>query len=79
MAVESQLAARFVCCKCDSRGASVDRFAATGTGISRLMNLQHKQFIAATCRRCGYTEIYNPSVFGRGTNGMDVLDVIFGA
>ena len=78
MKIDDEIASRFTCSKCQSHGANVKRFAATGTGISKLLDIQHNRFIAASCRRCGFTEIYNPEAFEGPKHGVDILDVIFG-
>ena len=68
MNLDQELARRFVCAKCRSEGAHVKRFAATGTGLSRLFDIQHNKFVAASCTNCGYTELFNPHI----------LDLMFG-
>jgi uncharacterized protein len=77
-AIDEELAARFVCAKCRTPGGTVKRIAATGTGISRLFDVQHNRFIAVSCTHCGFTELYNPRVLGDRENLSDVLDVLFG-
>ena len=78
MNLDQELARRFVCAKCRSEGAHVKRFAATGTGLSRLFDIQHNKFVAVSCTNCGYTELYNPHVLERKGVGMDILDLMFG-
>jgi hypothetical protein len=78
MSLDQELARRFVCAKCRSEGAHVKRIAATGTGLSRLFDIQHNKFIALSCANCGYTELYNARVLERKGVGMDVLDLLFG-
>jgi predicted nucleic-acid-binding Zn-ribbon protein len=76
--LEDQIAQRFVCSKCESSGATVKRISAAGTGFSRLFDIQHNTFIAASCVHCGYTEIYNPEVIeGKDRTGA-ILDILFG-
>lgn len=79
MNFDSEMAVRFVCAKCQSHGAKVTRIASTGTGITRLINLQCHQFVAASCQTCGYTEMYNPAVFEQRLVGMDLFDMLFGS
>jgi predicted nucleic-acid-binding Zn-ribbon protein len=76
--LEDQFATRFRCEKCESAGGTVKRFAASGTGLSKLLDIQHNQFIAVSCRNCGYTEIYNPEVLEGKRQLGNVLDVLFG-
>ncbi len=79
MNLDQELARRFVCAKCRRQGGRVKRFAATGTGLSRLFNVQHNKFVAVSCTNCGYTELYNPQILERKGVGMDVLDLLFGS
>ena len=78
MSLDQELARRFVCAKCRSRGGHVKRIATTGTGLSRLLDFQHNKFIAVSCANCGYTEFFNPRVLERRGVGTDILDLLFG-
>jgi len=78
MSLEDQIASRFVCSKCKGHGAAVKRISAAGTGISKLLDIQHNQFITASCRNCGYTEIYNPEPLEGKRHLGSILDVLFG-
>ncbi len=75
--LDHELATRFVCPKCEQRGALVEHVACTGTGISRWIDLQHRHYAAVTCSRCGFTEFYDlKTLRGSDTLG-DILDIIF--
>jgi len=76
--LEDQFTTRFKCSRCDSQGARVKRFAASGTGLSKLLDIQHNQFIAVSCNHCGFTELYNPEVLEGKRHLGSVLDVLFG-
>lgn len=76
--IDDEFAARFLCAKCGATGAKVKRFAATGTGLSKIFNVQHNRFIAVSCRQCGYIELYDPEVFEGKNTAADVFDVLFG-
>ena len=78
MKLEDRIAQRFVCSKCSSSGATVKRIAASGTGLSRMFDIQHNTFVAASCRNCGYTEIYNPEVLEGKDRAGAILDILFG-
>ncbi len=79
MPIDEQLAARFRCPKCRHAGGKAKRFAATGTGFSRLLDLQHQRYVAVSCLHCGFTEVYDPSVLEGQSRLGDVLDLIFGS
>ncbi len=71
--VDAQLAEKFVCPKCENQGAKVDRLAMSGTGLSRLFEIQHHRFAFVSCHNCGYTEVYNL----RTLEGKDNLGTLF--
>ena len=77
MAIDDELARRFVCCKCKATGAVTKRFAATGTGLSRLIDLQHHVFIAVSCKGCGYTDLFDLQVLEGKSNAEAIIDAIF--
>lgn len=79
MKVDDQLAQRFVCSKCGRRAGRTRRLAATGTGLSKLFDIQHNKFIAVSCSNCGFTEFYDPGVLEKQSHLGDVLDVLFGS
>jgi len=78
MSIEDQLATRFVCSKCKSQGASSKRISAAGTGITKLLDIQHNQFVLLSCRHCGFTEVYDPAVLEGKKHLGNILDVLFG-
>ena len=78
MSIDQELARRFRCQKCGYQGGSSKRFAATGTGLSKLFDIQHNQFLTVSCQNCGYTEMYNPQILEGKNRGSDVLDLLFG-
>jgi predicted nucleic-acid-binding Zn-ribbon protein len=78
MKAEQLLASRFVCSKCKSSGGRAKRIAATGTGLSKLFDIQHNHFVAVSCNHCGYTELFNPDIIERKSNVGTVIDILFG-
>ena len=53
------LAQEFVCARCDHKGARVERLSMSGTGLSRLLEIQAHRYAFVSCTNCGYTEVYN--------------------
>lgn len=75
--VEQRLAEAFVCAKCGHHGANVQQLAMSGTGLSRLFEIQPYRYAFASCTGCGYTEIYDlDTLAGRDDLGK-VLDILF--
>lgn len=47
------------CIKCGSRETGTKEVAMTGTGLSKMFDLQHNTFTVVFCKNCGYSEFYN--------------------
>jgi predicted nucleic-acid-binding Zn-ribbon protein len=71
------LAREFVCAKCHHQGAKVEQLAMSGTGLSRLLEIQAYRFAFASCTNCGYTEVYNLQVLAGKDDLGTVLEVLF--
>lgn len=60
MAKASELLAKeFVCPRCEHQGARVEHLSMSGTGLSRLFEIQHHRYAFVSCTNCGYTEVYD--------------------
>ena len=57
--VDELLAKEFVCPRCGHRGAQTERLSMSGTGLSRLLEIQAYRYAFVSCNNCGYTEVYN--------------------
>ncbi|MFC4404137.1 zinc ribbon domain-containing protein [Gracilibacillus xinjiangensis] len=62
------------CIKCGSRNAAQKEVAMTGTGLSKMFDIQHNQFIVIYCEECGYSEFYNK----HASKTSNILDLFFG-
>lgn len=62
------------CIKCGSRDAATKEVAMTGTGLSKLFDVQNNKFLVVYCKKCGYSEFYNREM----STGSNVLDFFFG-
>ena len=78
MGVKEVFKQRWVCPKCNSREPRVEKTAWTGTGLSRIFDWQHLEYYVVSCRKCGYTEIYDASVVDSEDKAMSILDLITG-
>jgi len=78
MELEEQFASRFKCTKCHSAGAKVKRVSAAGTGLSKIFDIEHNQFVMVSCSHCGYTEVYNPEIIEGKRHLGNIFDVLFG-
>ena len=76
--VEEQLSAAFVCSKCKASVAHIERLAMSGTGISRILDIQPYSYFFVSCNNCGYTETYKADILsGKKDKLGDVLDILF--
>lgn len=62
------------CMKCGSMEAGTKEIAATGTGLSKIFDIQHNKFLVVYCKNCGYSELYNKET----SIASNVLDLFFG-
>ena len=77
--IEKELERKFVCPKCKGTGAEVKSLAMSGTGLSRLFDIQHNRYVFASCKNCGYSEVYNLDILqGHRDDLGNILDVMFG-
>ncbi|NLF11649.1 MAG: hypothetical protein GX597_07660 [Anaerolineaceae bacterium] len=56
---EDLLSQEFVCARCQHKGAHVERLSMSGTGLSRLFEIQPYRYAFVSCGNCGYTEVFN--------------------
>ena len=79
MKIEEIFESKFKCPKCKSERAIAKKIATTGTGLSKIFDIQMNRFLAVSCENCGYTELYNLNVIEkRGDTLSNLLDFIFG-
>ncbi|MBN1681631.1 MAG: hypothetical protein JW966_15230 [Anaerolineae bacterium] len=75
--VDSQLAEKFVCPRCEHHGGHAERLAMSGTGLSRLFEVQHYRYAFVSCANCGYTEVYNLNTLEGHDNVGTLLEILF--
>lgn len=71
------LAQKFVCPKCGQMGAHAERLSMSGTGLSRLLEIQMHRYMFVSCRNCGYTEVYNLRTLEGKDDLGSFLDILF--
>jgi predicted nucleic-acid-binding Zn-ribbon protein len=75
--IGSQLAEAFVCPKCENTDAHAERLSMSGTGLSRLFEVQPYRYAFISCSNCGYTEIYNLKMLEGKDNLGTFLEILF--
>lgn len=77
--VEDEIHSRFTCNKCGHNECHTKELAMTGTGLSKMFDIQNNYFLFVSCTNCGFTEVYNSNVL-KGKRGQlgNILDILFG-
>jgi predicted nucleic-acid-binding Zn-ribbon protein len=72
---------KFKCSKCTGTDCTVKEVAMTGTGLSKLFDIQHNHFLFVSCTSCGFVEVYDPDVLQGLKSGRlgTVMDILFGS
>lgn len=74
---EDLLAREFVCSRCNQQGAHVERLSMSGTGISRLFEVQPYRYAFVSCQNCGYTEVFNLRMLEGKDDLGTFIDILF--
>lgn len=48
----------YICLKCGNTEYETDEICATGSGLSKIFDVQNRKFTALTCKKYKYTEFY---------------------
>lgn len=75
--IEDDLAGAFVCPKCMHSGGHVEHLAMSGTGLSRMFEIQAYRYAFVSCKNCGYTEIFNLKILKGKDDLGTILEIIF--
>lgn len=54
----SSVSSKWKCPKCQCHEYDTDTIATTGSGWSKIFDMQNRKFTAVTCVNCTYTEFY---------------------
>lgn len=79
--LEQAIMERFKCVKCGHNECDVKEVAMTGTGLSKIFDVQHNHYLFVSCDYCGYVEVYNPDILARKKSGTvgTFMDIFFGS
>jgi len=75
--ITDQLGQAFVCPRCHSKGGTAQKLAMSGTGLSRLLEIQPYRYAFVSCNNCGYTEVFNLTILNNRDDLSSFLDVLF--
>ncbi|WP_202128502.1 zinc ribbon domain-containing protein [Paenibacillus dendrobii] len=78
--IEDVIMNQFKCSKCGHDECITDEVAMSGTGISKIMDINYHHFLFVSCTHCGYVEIYNPDILRGYKSGQfgTLMDILFG-
>jgi len=75
--VDDLLAEKFICPRCGTHGAHTERLAMSGTGLSRLLEIQAHRYVFVSCANCGFTEVFNLRVLEGKDDLGTFLEILF--
>ncbi|MFS0823415.1 zinc ribbon domain-containing protein [Bacillus sp. 1P02SD] len=62
------------CVKCGSTNAGTKDVLMTGSGLTKMLDIQNNRFTVVYCKNCGYSEFYNKN----SSTTSNILDLFFG-
>lgn len=74
---EALLGTEFKCPRCEHHGAQSERLSMSGTGLSRLFEVQPYRYAFVSCNNCGYTEVYNLKILEGKDDIGTFLEILF--
>ena len=60
------------CPKCGDTETETDEIATSGTGLTKMFDVQNRSFVVVSCTNCGYSELY------KGQSSGDAIDFFLG-
>ncbi|MBE3554577.1 MAG: zinc ribbon domain-containing protein [Thermicanus sp.] len=80
MDIEELMKSKFRCVKCGGTVCVAKEVAMTGTGLSKIFDIQHNHYLFVSCTNCGYVEVYNPDILRGKKSGElgSIMDLLFG-
>ena len=60
------------CPKCGHTETETDTIATSGTGLSKMFDIQNRSFMVVSCTNCGYSELY------RNQSSGNMIDLFLG-
>lgn len=60
------------CPKCGGTETETDEIATSGTGLTKMFDVQNRRFVVVSCADCGYSELY------KGQSSGNAIDFFLG-
>lgn len=79
LSIEDMIHNKFKCSKCRHRECHIKEVSMSGTGLSKLLDINYNHYLFVSCSNCGFVEIYNPDILIGHKSGKlgTILDLIF--
>lgn len=74
MAKDSDINKDRGCPKCGHSDTEVGEISTTGSGLSKMFDIQTNSFKVVSCTNCGYSELYRAQTSGSS----DIVDIFLG-
>lgn len=80
LTIEEVIENNFKCSKCGTKECITKEVAMTGTGLSKIFDIQYNHYLFVSCTNCGFVEIFNPDILRGRTSGQlgSIMDILFG-
>lgn len=80
MSIADTIIERFKCAKCGETHCHTKEVAMSGTGLSKIFDIDYNHYLFVSCENCGFVEVYNPNILEGKTRGQlgTIMDVLFG-
>lgn len=81
LTVTEAISNHFKCTRCKHEGCHIEEVAMTGTGLSKLLDIQHHHYLFVSCSNCGFVEVFDPDVLhGKSVGKLgSIMDLLFGS
>ena len=64
---------KYICIKCENKTYEEGKISTTGSGLTKFLNMQSKNFNTISCTECGYTEIFKGKKSGVVSSIFDIF------
>lgn len=79
LSIEELMASKFNCRRCGNLECITQEVSMSGTGVSKIFDIDYHHYLFVSCTRCGFVEVFNPDVLRGHKSGVlgTVLDIIW--
>lgn len=80
LSIEDRIENRFKCATCGGNECEIQEVAMSGTGLSKVFDIDYNHYLFVSCMTCGIVVVYNPDVLRGHKSGKfgTAMDILFG-